>query len=72
MNKYTAKEIVGNGILIDSWPCDVGLDGSMQSNGSQEFLYEYNGNNYCVWMDWEDQPVNPDELHWPIVDDIID
>jgi len=62
MKKYTAKEIVENGTVIDRWPCDVGLDGSIQSNGSQEFMYEYNGGHYCVWMNWEDQPVKPDEL----------
>ena len=72
MNKYTAKEIVENGTLLDAWPCDVALDGSIQSNGSQEFLYEYLGNNYCVWMDWEDQPVKPNEKLLPIIDDIID
>ena len=63
--KYTAKEIVNNGDLIDRWPCDAGLDGSIQSNGSQEFLYTYQGEQYTVWMDWDDNPVEPEKIMEP-------
>ena len=63
---YEAYENVQNGKLIDRWPCDAGLDGSIKSNGSQEFLYEYSGNEYCVWMNWENEPVNPHEVLSPV------
>lgn len=67
--KYTAKEIVSNGKLINRWPCDAGLDGSVQSNGSQEFLYEYQGNSYTVWMNWDDSPVEPEKIMGPDLDE---
>ena len=64
--KIKTQEIVNEGVLIERWPCDVNTEGENQSNGSQEFLYEYEGNKYCVWMDWDDTPVDPNEMLLPI------
>jgi len=64
--KALTAHIIEEGNLIDRWPCDVNEENEMQSNGSQEFLYEYNGNKYCVWMDWNDNPILPDEILSPI------
>lgn len=62
---YLPSEIIEEGTLIDRWPCDVNEYDEMQSNGSQEYLYEYKGNKYCVWMDWEDNPICPDVKIYP-------
>jgi len=62
---YLPNEIIEEGTLIDRWPCDINEYDEMQSNGSQEWLYEYKGNKYCVWMDWEDNPICPEVKLYP-------
>jgi hypothetical protein len=54
--------VVENGTLLEAWLCDVNQYGDIQSNGSQEFLYSYNGKEYIVWMNMDDEPINPDEM----------
>ena len=58
--------IVENGVLIDRCPCDVDEHGDIKSNGSQEFMYRYMGETYCVWMNWDDQPIRPNEMLSPL------
>lgn len=69
---YTAEEIAKNGELIDKWPCDVDYEGEHETNGSQEFYYEYKGNDYIVWMDWTNKPLEPNKTMSPLRIDIYD
>lgn len=62
----TSQFIVENGMLVDKYPCDVNVSGDQQSNGSQEFIYTYKNNDYCVWMDWDNKPILPNEILSPI------
>lgn len=68
-SKVLTADIVEEGILIDRWPCDINEENEMQSNGSQEFLYEYKGRKYCVWMNWNDNPILPGEYLLPVKDE---
>lgn len=63
---YTAEEITKKGEFIDKWPCDVNYQGEQESNGSQEFYYEYKGHDYIVWMDWNDKPLEPNKVIEPL------
>ena len=69
---YTAEEIVKNGEVMDKWPCDVDYKGNRESNGSQEFYYEYNGNDYIIWMDWDNKPLEPNKIISPLRIDVHD
>ncbi len=33
-----AQQILSDGILIDSWPCDVNSEGETELNGGEEFV----------------------------------
>jgi hypothetical protein len=59
---YSTQEIVDNGVLIERWLCDVNEENEQQSNGSQEFLYEYKGYHFTVWMNWDNKPILPNEM----------
>jgi len=62
---YSTQEIVDKGEFIERWIIDVDENNELQSNGSQEFAYKYNNNYYVTWMNWDDQPINPDEMLQP-------
>lgn len=59
MTKPTNGEVMRQGTSIDDWPCDVGADGSMESNGSVEHIVEYEGRLYSVICDYNSNP------RWP-------
>jgi hypothetical protein len=46
--KQLAKEIIEKGQDLLNWACDMGIDGRIQSNGSQEHLYYYDNNYYII------------------------
>ena len=59
MKIITNKIVLIEGKKKDSWPIDKAPDGSMESNGSQEFLVEYKGEFYLIWTTWEQDCVEP-------------
>ena len=70
----TEQEIFDNGTLLDRWPCDVDRNGELDSNGSQEYLFEFEGQKYIVWVDWDECPIRPNDEAISIIEDneIID
>lgn len=56
----TNKEVLEKGTIVNRWPCDMGLDGTVDSNGSQEFIVEYEGEVYWIWADWDNNAVEPE------------
>lgn len=55
----TNKIVLIEGKKRDSWPIDKAPDGCRESNGSQEFLVEYKGKFYLVWVTWSQDCVEP-------------
>ena len=62
---YSTQEIVDKGEFVERWIIDVDENNELQSNGSQEFAYKYNDNYYVTWMNWDDQPIDPNEMLQP-------
>lgn len=51
------QKIYDEGEVIDHWPCDMGYDGELESNGSRESLVLYKGEYYFIATTWEDDQV---------------
>jgi len=47
------------GKVKEHFPCDVGEDGSVQTNGSVEYIMVLDGKAYSVITDWNDN------VRWP-------
>jgi hypothetical protein len=62
MSKVTNLVVWQYGEVKDHFPCDVGEDGSVQSNGSVEHIMELDGKTYSVITDWDDN------VRWPDLD----
>lgn len=65
---YTNKHIWENGTSIADWPCDIGNEGEIDSNGSIEHVVAYQNKHYCVVTDWENnvrwENDNAEEIEW--------
>jgi hypothetical protein len=59
IEKVTNLAAWQHGEVKDHFPCDVGEDGSVQSNGSKEYIMELDGKSYSVITDWDDN------VRWP-------
>lgn len=57
--KLTNSHVISEGTLLYDYPCDVGMDDSMESNGSIECIYELQGKTYAVVCDWDKNPRFP-------------
>lgn len=64
----TNKHIWENGHVVADWPCDVGNDREVDSNGSIEHVVAYQNKHYCVLSDWEGnvrwENDNAEEIEW--------
>lgn len=47
MNKYSPKEILEQGNLLDDWACDIGENG-MESNAGKEHLIEFDNEYFII------------------------
>ncbi len=68
-HKVTNLYVHTNGNLIDDFPCDVGEDGSIQTNGSIECIYQLEGKKYSVICDWDTNPRFPSEPAHEIIEE---
>lgn len=57
MTKQKKQEVIENGIVMDSYPCDINPDGELESNGGQEFVCQYMGKIYHIICDWDGNPI---------------
>ena len=57
MAKPTNKEVYNNGEVITSYPCDIN-----GSNQSIELLVEYQGKEYVVHTDWDENLLKPNSI----------
>lgn len=53
LSKKYLHKILENGEILDSWPCDIGLDKKAETNGSEEHIIYYEGNFYILIVSWE-------------------
>ena len=49
------EKILRQGIMLGGWACDLNMDGEMESNGSQEQLFQYEGKYFVLQIGWKDE-----------------
>lgn len=69
---YTTEEIFKKGEFVDKWAVHVDRNGDPEEDGSQEFYFEYKGNEYIVWIGLDNKPLEPNKVIGPVRVDIYD
>jgi len=74
------EKILRQGILIEKWVCDANMDLEMESNGSQECLFKYEGKYFVLQIGWKDEvgrcyeflPVKAGDDEFSFIDSMIE